>query len=778
MRVEDLLKYSGKNGDYYVKFLDRFKADEDFFSWNWMAFLFFPFWLLYRKLWKQFFVLLLLSTFITFVSFCIGSFYNNASSYIHINEFYYPILMLVSIFIVSIVSFPMFLSANSNYLKKAKKVIDKGEFKEGEGRSVKAVSVYVVFLIIFMAFNVWTFLEYEKRQNKLWMERFNSLSNSTVDAVGKDKSKFELLQKELNGFTYNAEWDKMKTTLEGYDNLTELSKVDYMFSVIKSLIVDEKIELLEMMTDSNLSIPKIKEVSGRDFVEYAYNEKKWKALKFLMTKGGFTFDKKILMKEDSYSGNRALQFAIKDKDIETVKWLIEKEISVKAKYYKGNSPLMFAVKADSLEMIKLLVKAGAKPNYRNLEGNSAIAYSQKSKSSEIKSYFETKISSDTFSTKMLNEAIKKEELALVKQIVASGIDVLESEKKQWGKTPLEVAVEAGNVKILDYLLNNGVDINQVWNEFGETSLSEMISHENAMELIKCALKHGADVNSATTAYNPLDRAFAPRGDWLDRARLLIEHNASLITPINRQNQLALHASLEHKDDALTNLIIDKMVKEGNSKFLSAEDENGDSPLTYAIWKKKLDIIKKLLKLGVNTKAMNNKKVQPISYANTKEMLELLEPYSDHKPSISDSYCMVYVENKFDKSKVSDCQKIAEYYESTKNHAQSIWYYYLANDLESIKRYSQDMSWIKDCDCNGYLAYMDIANAYLLSGDMEKAKKSYTTLAELSKYENNKEWMKYRFEVLEGLHTGYGVKAKKLWSDLWREKYKEEYFDKK
>ena len=781
MRVEDLLKYSGKNGDYYKKYLERFELNEDFFSWNWMAFFFFPFWLLYRKLWKQFSILILLSIFINFVVFSMTYFYttdfvvfsttyfySEVSSLRHVDQFYYPILILVGSFIVSIVYFPLFLSSNANYLKKAKKAIENGDFKEGEGRSIKAVYIYTFFLVIFIGFNVWTFMENEKS--------LNTLSDKTTELNDNVKSKFEILQKELETFTYNSEWEKMKVVLQEHSDLTQLSEVDYMFRVIKSLIEHEEVELLEMMMDKNLSLSKITEVSGRDFVEYAYTEKKWKVLKLLMTKGEGIFEKRRWMKEDTYTDKRPLQLVVESKDVETLQWLIEKGIPVKAKFYKGDSPLMLAVQAESLEMIKVLVKAGAKPNYRNLKGDSAIAYSQKSKSSEIRAYFDAKVSASTFSIRILNEAIKKEDLVLIKRIVESGIDVKQKAKTHWGKLPLEVAIDQKNVEILDYLLSNGVDINQDINEQGERALYSMVSASNALELMKCALKHGAEVNSTTISYNALDKSFAPRADWLDRAKLLIEHNASLTTPINNQNQLAIHAALEHEDNALINLIIDKMVKEGHSKFLSSQDENGDSPLNYAVWNNKLDIVKKLLKLGVNTKDMNKRKVQAISYATTKELLEVLKPHSTHKPSISDSYCMVYVLKEFNKSMLSHCQTTAEYYESTKEHTQSIWYYFLANDLESIKRYSQDMKWIKDCNCHGYRTYMDIAHAYLLNDDIKNAKKHYITLAEFSKYENARRWMKRRFETLEGLHPGYGKKAKKLWHEVWKEKYKQNFFE--
>lgn len=768
MEYNKLLKYTGKNGEYYGQFLERYKASSEFLSWNWTAFFFLPFLLLYRKLWKEFFILMIPSSFMILLAYATSYMSGGgAGSFDEITfVIYMPLLALLSALVMLVI----FLRFNALYLQKAEKAIEKEGFQEGEGRSVVALWVYIVFVFIGIGFTTWATLKTLEMQKQ---QRYSYSSQQEIPNVPPELKKFK---SELLDLLHDEKWDESKALIEKQNDLSELSKIDYMFQVIFTLIDTQKVELLTLMIDKKLSIPVISKSSGRDFIKHSYEKKNWKMLKFLMTKGGFNFDPIIWMKKDGYRDDRPMQSVIKEIDIEMLKWIIEKKIPVKSKFYKNKSPLMVAIEAESLEMVKILIEAGANPSYKNLKGDSAIGLSQKSENKEIQSYFGLKVSASTFTISMLNEAIEKKNLNYVKRIIKSGIDANQEAKGQRGKAPLEVALNMGNIEILDYLLENGVDVNR---PFGSdyNAVYESVSKNNGLEILRSVLKHGAKVNIPNNKHSALDKAFAPRGDWIDRAKLLVENNVSLTTKINDNGQLALHASLEHPDESLSQMIIDRMVKEGNVKALSvADDGNGDTPLHYAVMYQRTAIVNRLLKEGVDTKAMNNRKVQAISYASTKELLELLESYSDHKPSISDSYCMVNVVEKFDKSKVKHCQTTAEYYESTKDTAEAIWYYFLANDLESVKRYSKDMSWIHNCNCHGYYAYMDIAHAYLLSDDIENAKKYYLLLAEASSLDMYKKWMMKRFKVLEGLHAGYGEKAKKLWTEVWQARYKEDFFE--
>lgn len=780
MRADDLKKYAEKNGEYYTKFLTRFEADSNFLSWNWWAFFFFPFWLLYRKLWKEFIVLMFFSTFITVVVLSSAYFFEIVTYLRHVDELYYISIMILSFYSASPLFIPMFLRANASYLKQAKKVIDTKNFKIGAGRSVLAVWIYIAILVISGAYIVW-YIE----THKLPISRPEPVFKS----LGFEKEKNDIdpkliaLKEALSQNAYDQNWTEMERLVVEQEDLSALSSSDFTFRIIFSLIDNEQTELLELLVTKKLDIPTVSKSSGRDFEKYAYKEKKWKALHFLMTKGGYDFKRELWLKQDSYSELRPMQELVKNQDIYLIEWLIEQDIPVKAKFYQGKSPLMLAAEISNLEIIKLLIKAGANPKYTNLEDKNAISISQTNANKKIQEYFKNMIENNTFTIKKLNKAIANKDLLLVKTILASGLDANRKSNDFSSKLPLEKAIDVGDVKILDYILSHGVEVNQAF-EDGDNALNYALSQNNGLELMRCLLKHGAVVNIVDPLYhNPMDHSFAPRGDWLDRTRLLLEHNASLITVINRDEQLALHASLKHSDKELTNLIIDKMVQEGHAKYLSSADINGDTPLHYATRYNRITVIKKLLKLQVDAKIVNKRKMQAIANAYTQETLELLEPYSDHKPSISQSYCTVYVEQKFDKGKRADCEVIAKHYEKTNKHAKAIWYYFLANNLEKVKTYTLNKIWLDDCDCNGNDAYMAIADAYLLSGDIENTKKYYHILINILKQDTYysidshlKKWINKHFILLEGLHPNYGKKAKNIWRTVWREKFKEEFFD--
>ena len=588
--------------------------------------------------------------------------------------------------------------------------------------------------------------------------------------------KIKELKKELSSLVYREKWKEAKELISKQDDLSTLSRVDYMFKVILTLIRYEKIDILEQLVDKNFSIPMVEWSSHYKFIEEAHSDKRWRSLKFLMTKGGYPFDKKIWLKSDGYKDYRAMQDIVKSKDIDLLKWLIEKKIPVKAKYYKGDSPLIMAVKEENLKMIKILVKAGANPNYISLQEESAVALAQKSKDSAIQNYFKGEINSKSFSIDFLNKAIEKKDLPLIKKIIASGLNINKKSKGYYKKTPLEVAIDRGTTKIVNYLLDNGADINYPFGEYNQyTALYEMVSEDNGVELVRSAIKHGADVNAkVNNRISVLGRALNSGKTGLACAKLLVENSVILNEVTTYDKQLPLHTALEKEDEALSKLILNRMVKEGAKNLLSNKDESGNTPLHYAIWSDFEDIINQLIKLGVDTKAKNIEGLEPIAYSNSAKVLNKMELLSSDKASIGQAYCMVKVKGETDKSKSKHCNTIAKHYADIENHSDAIKYYFLANNLDAIKEYSSNDDWITKCNCKGYYAYFDIASAYLLSNNQTRAKEFYKKLL-IAFYGEDETWLGLKFKLLEHQHKGYGIKAKEIWSELWKEKYKEEFF---
>lgn len=121
-----------------------------------------------------------------------------------------------------------------------------------------------------------------------------------------------------------------------------------------------------------------------------------------------------------------------------------------------------------------------------------------------------------------NQAIIQGDLSKVKTIIAQGFDVNEIENRQF--MPLHVAVGNHKIDIINYLLDQGANINIVMGEY--TALHIAVQHNRA-DLVGLLLARGANVNiqerfSGTT---PLHRALKYK--LLDIAKLLMAHGARL-----------------------------------------------------------------------------------------------------------------------------------------------------------------------------------------------------------------------------------------------------------
>ncbi|WP_252237975.1 MULTISPECIES: DUF2628 domain-containing protein [unclassified Clostridium] len=60
---EEFTSFVGKRkSSYYIEYFNRYKTNNKFISWNWAAFFFGAYWLLYRKLFLMFFLFILITT--------------------------------------------------------------------------------------------------------------------------------------------------------------------------------------------------------------------------------------------------------------------------------------------------------------------------------------------------------------------------------------------------------------------------------------------------------------------------------------------------------------------------------------------------------------------------------------------------------------------------------------------------------------------------------------------------------------------------------------------
>ena len=212
-----------------------------------------------------------------------------------------------------------------------------------------------------------------------------------------------------------------------------------------------------------------------------------------------------------------------------IKFLLANGVDVNAKDIRNNKVLSQAVKVGNIAIVELLLASGADIN---------IKYK--------------------FGRTVLWDAIESKNIAMIKFLLAKGVDaknltdallyifhsdaavsyeiaklLLEAgadinETDGYEQTILIKAVRDDNREIIEFLLENGADINKK-DAYGRTPLMNAVKDCN-YEMVKFLLEAGADVNIASeNGASPLSTAF---GD-IRMMKLLLEKNPELKSKLAR-----------------------------------------------------------------------------------------------------------------------------------------------------------------------------------------------------------------------------------------------------
>lgn len=206
------------------------------------------------------------------------------------------------------------------------------------------------------------------------------------------------------------------------------------------------------------------------------------------------------------------------------------------------------------------------------------------------------------------------------------------------KTPLLLAAEQGNEKLMDLLLEYGADINQrgIWTpgQSGNTALHAAVVNGNE-EAAKLLLSKGADVNAKGTNDNtPLFHAVM----WhLHMVELLVSNGADVNAKNNRgETPLHIIAGLYPQKTWAKNHRIEvmKILSEAGAD-LEAKDRSGKTPLSVAAEgpcsKESVEV---LSKYGANFENMNNIGLKLIAIPASYSDKELKDWFDRNVPDVN------------------------------------------------------------------------------------------------------------------------------------------------
>jgi len=196
---------------------------------------------------------------------------------------------------------------------------------------------------------------------------------------------------------------------------------------------------------------------------------------FLLEKGADT----ELQSTDG--GFTALHFAATEGHLDVVRLLLNAKANPNSKDQWGNTPIFRA--GNKEEIGKLIIQSGGDPSIENEHGISPL-----NSPAMAFRYLQPQQKSDEINLRAL---VNKEDIDSLAKALESKSGDLEAKNEQ-GKSPLYLAIEKGNTKIIALLLAAGADIN-TQEKFGYTPLAIAAMRGN-LDLVKLLLEKGAKTN--------------------------------------------------------------------------------------------------------------------------------------------------------------------------------------------------------------------------------------------------------------------------------------------
>ncbi|KZE83627.1 hypothetical protein AV926_04395 [Myroides marinus] len=176
---------------------------------------------------------------------------------------------------------------------------------------------------------------------------------------------------------------------------------------------------------------------------------------------------------------------------------------------------------------------------------------------------------------VLFDAIKKNDLTAVKQLVERGVNLEIQNVK--GETPLMYAVYLKYNSIAKALIEAGANVNAQDKILNSPFL--YAGAEGNLEIVQLALKHGADF-TVFNRYNGSALIPAAEKGHIDVVKLLVNYPGYPINHVNRLGWTALMEAIVLSDGGLLHTnIVDELIKGGVN--VNIPDADGITPLQHA-----------------------------------------------------------------------------------------------------------------------------------------------------------------------------------------------------
>ncbi|XP_068613067.1 protein TANC1-like [Brachionichthys hirsutus] len=312
--------------------------------------------------------------------------------------------------------------------------------------------------------------------------------------------------------------------------------------------------------------------------------------------------------------------------------LLEFGASVEVVSENGMHPLSFSAAAGHLGLVMLLCKCGAKIDRVDKSGQCALVHAALRGHPEIIQYLleeEWSVEGQQQDCALKNKALQQALIAassmghtqVVRGLLALNNEHavrIDSHDTLWGETALTAAAGRGKMEVCDFLLEQGVVVQQV-NRRGVSPLFCAV-RQGHWQIAELLLQHGADINVSDKQGRTLLMVAACEGH-LSTVEFLLPKGASL-TSMDKEGLTPLSwACLKgHKN------VVQFLVEKGG--VIDHTDKNGRTPLDLAAFYGDAEIVQYLVERGAVIEHVDLSGMRPLDRAigcrNTSVVVTLLK----------------------------------------------------------------------------------------------------------------------------------------------------------
>ncbi len=266
-------------------------------------------------------------------------------------------------------------------------------------------------------------------------------------------------------------------------------------------------------------------------------------------------------------------------------------------------PLRVAIEKSDTEMVRLLLKHGANPNKKGtLEEPRFYEAASGGNLEIVKMLVEAGaiVNRKADFGSPLHVALQKGHTAVVDFLLEQGADVESRKKRVCGhrvdvsSTPIFAALQSKDSKLIQKMIDQGVDITQI-GDYGNTLLHAAVE-SGLIQWVRYFLDHGLKIDAMNRfQHRPLDIAITRRHREI--ANLLMERGASVLPP--QTYSPVVYDIMLHRNDLLEDALKRDRAEAGRPSQAHNSAIWNQTPLVIALEYENFDAVELLLKYGAS-----------------------------------------------------------------------------------------------------------------------------------------------------------------------------------